>query len=489
MQVLNFSATKGVVVLDSNGVLNLSIPSSSATHGYERHNDKITVVDKRHVFNYKGASGMLSYKQGNSLQTIVITALDKPEVKGEKSLRFALEPNSVVPSNLSPNKFNNVMDVSLSLTASGGSYTTPQSQAQIHAQAQAHTQAFARAKAGSDPVQVLQQLAGNPAGNPSEPAPRSQKKGCCDVSVTQFDPTKNTSQTVQMSRGQGLSSDMEQRVKLAMDRMLQQPSKPRILGQPVGSDSGQQQVQELQELQQQPLAQQSLARQPLSQQLLSHQEQPYQQSQSQTNNSPAMQRASQIALQAGSGQNPQVRQLNQPQYQVETQTNPNQQFQQFQQPQQQFQQPQQFQQFQQPQQQFQQQQFQQFQQPQQFQQFQQRPQQQQRPPFQQPPIVQGPQNLNQTLATLQKSIAQGFSTAQTPGAVQAMSKLQQALQQIGTPGQVSNGAPSPALQNVQNMMAGMGGGGGGGDMSGGNPPSAEQLMKMADDIMRKAKSV
>lgn len=224
LSVLHYQTPKGVLVLDSSGVLYLSIPSNATCHSYDHGQERPVVnndsTSRKQSFPYKGASGMLSYKQGSTLQSIVVTATDRPEIKSEKTLRFALEANSVVTPSMTPGKYTNIMEISLNLTAmTNGQYNNASNQP-LHSAMLPPANMLSR-----DPVQLLQQLTSGGSMPPRSNQVSKGKPGCCDVQMSTYDPVQGGSQNVQLSQSSRNNPELEKRIREATERMLKAPSR------------------------------------------------------------------------------------------------------------------------------------------------------------------------------------------------------------------------------------------------------------------------
>jgi hypothetical protein len=201
--IIHFQCSKGVLVLDSSGLLSLSIPANATCHSYDHGHERSPAINdsaaRQRSFPYKGAGGMLAYKQGSTLQSIVVTAHDKPEIRSEKTLRFTLEANSLVPSGMTPGKYTNIAEVSLNLTSAMERPQRSREVALPEVTEEPITLEPAMLPPAStlskDPVQLLQQL----TARGGAVAPPVKKKGCCEVQVSTFDPMRGV--TLNWSNG------------------------------------------------------------------------------------------------------------------------------------------------------------------------------------------------------------------------------------------------------------------------------------------------
>lgn len=226
MQAINYQSVKGMLTLDVKGFLTLSIPTNSNINGFERNDDRVTTGDNSDSFPFKAATGLLTYKYESKPYSLVVTLNDQPEVRSEKCCRFTLEPNSVVPTNLAPGRFANIVDVSLFIAQAPSQqqaqptlYSAP---TPVAAMVPELVSKLPAANAlSSDPMQLLQQLTGK---QPPVVAEKS-KPGCCNVQVTTTDPRKNLTRTETLSRGAPTNPDHERKVNEVMQRMLQTPVK------------------------------------------------------------------------------------------------------------------------------------------------------------------------------------------------------------------------------------------------------------------------
>jgi len=205
MRVLHYQTGKGMLTIDTDGLLTLSIPSNSSISGYERGSNGLTTTEKPATFTFKDADGMLTYKHENKPYSLVVRVADKPELHSEKVYRFVLEPNSVVPPHLTPQRFSNITEASLHLTEvqQDSFASTPQLR-----------------NLSTDPAQLLSQL----TGKVPQAAPKASSKKCCDVQVTTMDPRKAQVSNTVLSRGPpSMNIDFDRKVKEATERMLAQP--------------------------------------------------------------------------------------------------------------------------------------------------------------------------------------------------------------------------------------------------------------------------
>jgi len=465
LSVLNFQCLKAVLVLDSSGALYLSIPSNASCHSYTHSGEKPVVAEnaesKKQSFPYKGASGILSYKQGSNLQSIVVTVLDKPEVKQEKTLRFSLEASSLVPTGMSPGKYTNITEISLNLTTTGNG-----------SMAMNMNRLPAASALSRDPVQLLNQLTSG--GKPPK------KPGCCDVQASTYDPSKGTFQTQQLSQSSRINPELDMKIKEATERMLRAPLRQRQIPQGTnlpGANLFQQQSsqqnfpqqafqpqqqqnsQPQQQSFQQPQQPQNFPQlqQPQQQNFTQPQQQNFQPQQGSPAPSPAGANAAiQQALQSLQALTQQSASTSQPlaalqqnlQQAMRQQGTPQPQQQNFQPQQQQMNQQQNFQ-----------------------------PQQ---------------QNFQQQVMNRQpgRTIADRFNTAQQlanlPSHSQPLGRSQQPRSQSQA-SPAGQGAPNPFLAGLASIP-GMAGAMNNAMAQGGEAPSKDQLMQMADEIMRKAKT-